>query len=127
MKNMQTKSHLQVILYCQHRNQYDNHIMIEFRIKQLTFMRDEVIHMFIAVKFETTGSFDRNLRKRSNIWQINTPINFKSCSLWNYWILLGKNILWILLVAGGKEVEHSGHPQHYSEQKQHSKVVFDMN
>ena len=41
--------------------------MIEFRIKQLTFMRDEVIHMFIAVKFETTGNFDRNLRKRSNI------------------------------------------------------------
>ena len=46
---------------------YYNLIMIEFRIKQLTFMRDEDIHIFIAVKFETTGSFDRNLRKRINI------------------------------------------------------------
>ena len=45
---------------------------------------------------------------------------------WTKWIILWEHILWILLVTGGEEVEHSGHPQHHPEQKGYFILLVDQ-
>ena len=63
---------------------------------------EEIIHMFMAVRFDTTGSLARNL---------DTKLFLKRQSQAKRHIFYIKETS--LLVASGEEVEHSGDPQHH--------------
>ena len=62
MKNMQTKSHLSQVKSVTSRNGSYTSTFDFLQTMTMTMSVWENIYMFIAVKLETTGSFDRNLK-----------------------------------------------------------------